>query len=314
MSKNSEVCVPTADFGDNDYLKNDAGDYFKQYTKMGQSFLPIATSYKRLGAGVYEAESSNSGIIFTPQLFKDDDLIRFKDSVSDKIVNEFEEFWKKKHIYEEYKEPHKRGYLLHGPPGSGKSCLVKMIISDFIRKYDGIVLLYTNYFMEGTKLLRIIEPDRKILLVLEDLDSIVSREHSEQEVLQVLDGAFPLANTVVLATTNFPEKIPARIKNRPSRFDRIEKIGYPDEDTRKIYILNKSKVVKKNSPELTLWLKDTKKFSLAHIKELILSTEVFGLEYKEQLKRLKDMIKQKEKSDDYDKNGDTPDPEDKFGF
>jgi len=294
----------TEEFDDN-YLKNDEGDYFCQYAQSGRSFLPCAKTIKSLKAGVYQASDSNNGIVFVPQLFRDEDLIKFDDSISEFIINEFDEFWKKKDLYEEYGEPHKRGYLLHGPPGSGKSCTVKMIISDFIKKFDGIVMLHSYYFMEGAKLLRLIEPNRKVLFVLEDLDSIIARDDLQQEVLQVLDGAFPLSNTVILATTNFPEKIPARIKNRPSRFDRVEEIGYPSEEVKRAYIVAKSKVIKKRTPELDSWIKDTKKFSLAHIKELILSTEVFGLDYDSQLKRLKDMIKQKETSDDYEKDNDS---------
>ncbi|NJO18646.1 MAG: AAA family ATPase [Thioploca sp.] len=62
---------------------------------------------------------------------------------------------------------------------------------------------------------------------MEDLESIL-KSNNPSTVLNILDGVNSFDNIVFLATTNYPEELESRIKNRPSRFDRRFYIGPPE--------------------------------------------------------------------------------------
>jgi SpoVK/Ycf46/Vps4 family AAA+-type ATPase len=119
--------------------------------------------------------------------------------------------------------------------------------------------------------------------VLEDLDAIVER-CGESELLSLLDGEGQIDNVVFIATTNYPERLDPRIVNRPSRFDRVVKIGMPTKAARKMYIASR---LGDDFADLELWSAETKDLSIAHIKEIIVSVHCLGLTFEDTLARVK---------------------------
>jgi len=273
--------------------------YFTQYSvEQGNNYRPTSKTAPKLPPGLYEVGKDNYGLYFRRKDIDMSELIRFDDSMANTIMNEFDDFWTKKKLYSERGEIHKRGFLLWGPPGGGKTSTVSFIMKDFI-KAGNIVFKFNEYLIEMVHTLKTIEPNRRVMIVMEDIDAYIVDRYSEQSVLDMLDGTVQHSNTIIIATTNYPERLPDRIINRPSRFDRVEYIGTPTEAHRKLYIKTKSKTLKVK--DINKWAKDTKGWTLAHIKELILSVEVFGLGYDETLRRLEKMRKKMERSSDYEK-------------
>lgn len=271
--------------------------YFVQYTiEDGNKYRPTPKTEYTLPAGMYAINHDQFGIYFNKQEISNEELIRFPDTIADRIISEFQRFWEKKQEYIERGENHKRGFLLWGPPGGGKTCLVSLISQEFVR--DGnLVFSFTPGILNGIESLRRIEPDRKIMIVIEDIDSLIKYPEHEQELLQFLDGSIPHINTIMIATTNYPEELPDRIINRPSRFDRVEFIGFPSRDERRLYLKSKARHI--DDSDYDKWLDDTEDFTFAHIKELIVSTEVFDLNYDDTLKRIIRMRKKIANSSTY---------------
>ncbi len=54
--------------------------------------------------------------------------------------------------------------------------------------------------------------------------------------LAFLDGEISLDRCLILATTNYPERLPGNIVDRPSRFDMLYRIGDPNEDSQTILL------------------------------------------------------------------------------
>ena len=65
---------------------------------------------------------------------KTEGLIEFPDSNSDKVIGEIKNFWGRESEFKEYNLTYKRGIILWGPPGSGKSCTVQMVMKDVVER------------------------------------------------------------------------------------------------------------------------------------------------------------------------------------
>jgi SpoVK/Ycf46/Vps4 family AAA+-type ATPase len=279
-------------------LKNKSYCIFnKQYSKEGDLIYPAATTLHKLEAGMYIPVETSSGTAVTRTDLKTMSIIKYEDSVSSQVFEEVQKFWTLKDKYIERKEPHKRGFLFHGPPGGGKTSIALTIAADFIEKNDGIVLVFTPTIVSALRFIRSIEPDRKIILLIEDIDTVLER-YSDHVLLSLLDGEIKLTNVVILATTNYIERLSDRIKNRPSRFDRVTYIGNPGYDHRYKYFKIKN-TTNLSEKELEKYAKDTEEFSFAHLKELLTATEVYSYAYQETLERLKSMQKAEDNSNNY---------------
>jgi len=259
----------------------------KQFATDGAGgFVPVGNTVGSLPAGYYTTWFDNGGNLHIDLIpdYESSDLIHFEDSSVSLLKNEFTKFWTLKDKYESRSESHKRGFLLWGPPGSGKSCILDILLSSFIAD-GGLVFDFDGSLPAAMPLINAIEPERRKMFIMEDFDNIV--DYNEHEVLQLLDGLVPLKNTVVIATTNYPENIPPRFLNRPSRFDRIEFVGFPSLAHRLQYIEAKSEEL--TSVERHQLAEMTENFTFAHLKEAVLSVELYGHEIKAAVDRIRNM-------------------------
>lgn len=258
-----------------------------QYTYYGTGFQPCPGTIKTLPAGCYRPCTGSSGYWLNPANVVTDSLVQFPDTKSDLVISEIDHFWTLKDKFKQFGFSHKRGYLLWGPPGSGKSCTVAMVISKMVKK-GGLVMLadHPKVLSNCLQQIRSAEPDREIVVIWEDIDTVIEM-YGESEVLAVLDGESQIANVVFIATTNYPQRLDARITNRPSRFDRIEKIDMPNEEARGMYLMAKAGTTQ--APDGTDLLKETDGMSIAHLRELIVGIWCQGSDPKIVLGRLKRM-------------------------
>lgn len=255
-------------------------------------FVPTSETCSRLVPGVYEIKMSNTvGLYFEKVPVSTKGVLRFPQSNIDRVVGEIQKFWERESLFKEYKLSYKRGILLYGPPGCGKSSAIKMIINDVIER-SGIVVKFTvpELFQNGMRFLRQIEKDTPVVTLMEDVDSILDI-YNESEVLNTLDGVEHLDKIVYLATTNYPERLGPRIINRPSRFDKRFKIDWPDKQSRKMYLQHiiGPERIKELKIDLNIWVEDTEEMSVAHLKELFIAVVILGDEYEEAVENLKSM-------------------------
>lgn len=222
----------------------------KMWAKYDNAFVPCELAVETLDPGQYTIAVKDQQPVFVQKTINLDSLIEFPDSKMDKILSEMELFWNKEQTYRDFGFLWKRGILLWGPPGSGKTTTVQML-SKMIIERGGLSVYIDNPRIGayGLELLRRIEPSRPVVVILEDIDAIISK-YDESDLLSLLDGELQIDNVIFIATTNYPQKLDGRIVNRPSRFDLVEKIDTPSPEARRIYLINKKPSLEKELIEV----------------------------------------------------------------
>ncbi len=264
------------------------------------AFIPTTLTCQKLPPGFYEPVYDNQvGIHYKHMTISSDDLYILPTTEYKSILTDLETFWTRGDIFKQNGFIHKRGILMYGDPGCGKSALIQLIGNAIIKDHEGIVINISDddqlsYYIDSIDALRQIEPNTPIVVILEDLDEIAGdSKYGISQVLNILDGVKQVNNVVYLATTNYPEKLEDRISNRPSRFDRKYKIELPNIDVRTAFFKAK---LGEDFKDLKQWALDSEGLSLAHCKEMIISTVLLGNTYehtKEQLGILKSSGKRK---------------------
>lgn len=157
------------------------------------------------------------------------------EGVKEGIVADVKDFISRQEWYAERGIPYRRGYLLFGPPGSGKSSFIHALAGEL--NFAIATINLSERGMADDKLAMMMQklPARTIVL-LEDADAaFVNRKQKETDgysgstvtfsgLLNALDGLAAGEERIAFLTTNHIDRLdPALI--RPGRVDMIIRIG-----------------------------------------------------------------------------------------
>jgi ATP-dependent 26S proteasome regulatory subunit len=257
-----------------------------------------AVTTKSIPSGFYSLHNnSQDGIHIKKKSFINDKYIDLPNPAFKEIKKDIERFWGLKDRFDEYGLVHKRGILLYGTQGTGKSFLIAALIEHVINQREGCVfsisssedlIIFSAFF---TTYFRKIEPTRPVIVTIEDIDGLFHDKSNETRLLNILDGMKHTSNIVYLATTNHIEQLEERFANRPSRFDRRYRIDNPDEASRRLFISETLKKKDLKKIDLDDWVAKTDGFSTAHLKELITCVIMFESDLEYGLEYINDMRK-----------------------
>lgn len=269
-----------------------------QWAAVGsKTFKAVSVTHTKLPAGCYSVtlDRNDGSILFIGKTIKSDDILSFHDGLTETFLKEVSEFWLKEKTFKEHGFLHRRGYLLYGSQGTGKSSIVWQVSQDVIKR-GGIVFVCQNpeFFSKGLTTFRQVEPDRPVVCVFEDIDAIIHK-YGETEILQLLDGDNQVDRVINIATTNYPELLDKRIVSRPRRFDRLLKVLNPSDKIR-IEFLKKKLPKSANQKE---WIKKTEGLSFAALTETLISVLCLENDLTETVEILKDIESKEPKSSDF---------------
>jgi len=255
-----------------------------QYQVGENIFMPMGhiRTVKTLPSGIYNIKSSMSGPYYELAEIKTDNLLRFADARYNMILEEIGRFWDIKDNFKDMGFVHKRGLLLYGSPGTGKSCLLKQVMEDVVKKGDIVFISNGSSYQlkEGLSAFREVEPDRQVLSIMEDID-----EFDEHTILQLFDGDTLVDNVLFLGTTNYINKLAPRLL-REGRFDRKIQIDNPPIEGRVAYF--NYKLGKKESKEkIRSMAEKTKGFSFGQLREFLVSVYCLKYDVDETVKRIR---------------------------
>ncbi|XP_074094126.1 mitochondrial chaperone BCS1 [Cotesia typhae] len=168
------------------------------------------------------------------------DSVVLGDGIATRILNDCKEFINNPGWYSDRGIPYRRGYLLYGPPGCGKSSFITALAGELERGICVLNLSERGLTDDRLNHLLAVAPQQTIIL-LEDIDAAF-RDRSEENhrvktayeglnnltmsgLLNCLDGVASTEARILFMTTNYKEKLDAALV-RPGRVDVKEYIGY----------------------------------------------------------------------------------------
>ncbi len=205
-----------------------------------------------------------------------DELV-LPDAFKREIVEDFQTFLGSREEYARLGVPWKRGVLLLGPPGNGKTHCLRAMLGALELPIVYVQSLRSRYDTDERNIERVFDRVRRMapcVAVFEDLDAQV-HDGNRSFFLNQIDGFASNAGLLVIATTNHPERLDPSILERPSRFDRKYHFSLPTPELRDAFLRRWSERIEASmrptDDQRATLVEATDGFSFAYLKELCLS-------------------------------------------
>jgi chaperone BCS1 len=183
----------------------------------------------------------------TPRRKRPIESVILDGDTSHRILNDVQTFLGAGKWYNDRGIPYRRGYLLYGPPGSGKSSFIQALAGEL--EYNICIMNLAELGMTDDRFAHLLNniPPRSIIL-LEDVDAAFSDRTAVESqkkgyfeliryqstltlsgLLNGLDGVVAAEERMIFMTTNHLEKLDAAL-TRPGRVDTLVFVGNVTEE------------------------------------------------------------------------------------
>lgn len=238
---------------------------------------PVSTpSPEGIPNGIYKHGSSPEiGHYFARFNLPKRDYIFDKNGVQDQIKNEIEAVLANGNWFGHQGTPWRRGFILHGPPGTGKSAIAEHVVHWFAENH-GIVVAVSTAAVDIFYAQSLLDKNKRKMIYFPEMESIDEDIwDAAAEWIDLLDNG-----SIMIGCTNEFDGIPNKIKYRPGRFDSrvlIDKVP-------KALVIKWLKAAKFTEDEQALLIRDVKNMTPAMIKELAFRNKILRLSIQDAIK------------------------------
>ena len=204
-------------------------DLFSEAHELAQQFSEGKTI-------VYQARATSWEKFGEPRRKRPLESVVLDKGVKERIISDVRGFLGSAKWYYDRGIPYRRGYLLHGPPGSGKSSFIRALAGEL--DYNIAMLNLSERGLTDDRLnhLLTIIP-RMTLVLLEDADAAFGNRRTQTDedgyrganvtfsgLLNALDGVASAEERIVFLTTNHVDRLDSALV-RPGRVDMAVRLG-----------------------------------------------------------------------------------------
>lgn len=179
-------------------------------------------------------------VLFAPEPKLDDTDVVMDEDVRRLLWRNIIDLHQRRDVLKAHGVPIRRGILLHGPPGTGKTFATRYLCAKLPQTTRIVVAGSALQQVSAVfALARLLQP---ALIILEDVDLVfTSRDINYQggilaELLDQMDGLRPYEDVGFVLTTNAIDRIEAAIKDRPGRISQCIHLGPPNAELRRRYL------------------------------------------------------------------------------
>ena len=185
---------------------------------------------------VYQARATSWEKFGEPRRKRPIESVILDKGVKERVISDVKGFLGSAKWYYERGIPYRRGYLLYGPPGSGKSSFIRALAGEL--DYNIAMLNLSERGLTDDRLnhLLTIIP-RRTLVLLEDADAAFGNRRTQTDedgyrganvtfsgLLNALDGVASAEERIVFLTTNYLDRLDSALI-RPGRVDMAVRLG-----------------------------------------------------------------------------------------
>lgn len=171
----------------------------------------------------------------------DEEGVIMDENIRKDIYDQTDSFFNNESLYKSLGLPVRRGFLFIGPPGTGKTLTIRNLIRKIFREQNATFwIVRSHHHLDDNDvqhLFKLAQERSPAVIIMEDVDSLTTETRvTRSGFLNLLDGINPTCQTLILASSNYPEKIDPALAHRPSRFDRVWLFTLPDKELRLRYL------------------------------------------------------------------------------
>lgn len=238
--------------------------------------------------GLWTITVQNQQMTLKPTEFTKQSLIEEYVHTKD-ILDKIDTFFSRIDVYKELGVDPKRGALLYGPPGGGKTSSLAKVAEKYGNLPNTAIVCWPSDKFEARHVKDFLNKFNytehnitQFILIIEDLGGVEQNNgprYSESSLLSILDNierTFTVP-TMILATTNFPEMFLENLTNRPQRFDDLIEVKRPDGAGRAKFLefFGKSMVNEEDKKKISATKYEL--FAPAHIKEIVVRAKLYDI-------------------------------------
>lgn len=248
-------------------------------------------------AGLWTIAIEKQRMVLRPTDFSKQSILDSYVSTKD-VEDRVDTFFNKLDVYAKLGVDPRRGILLYGPAGTGKSTVISKISQKYSQLKDTAVVLWPSDKFEARDVKDFLSQFsyskhqiNKLILVIEDLGGAEQNSgprYSESSLLSLLDNVertFTIP-TVIIATTNFPEMFLENLTNRPQRFDDVIEVKRPEAEARSKFLEFFSQSTLTEAQVKKIQEKKYSIFSVAHLKEVVIRSMLYDISLEDSMDKV----------------------------